>query len=113
MMTIEQRDVGGVVILDIDGKLMGGVDSELFQETVQELIRSGRQKIVINLENVKWMNSTGLGILIAGFRTAQRGGGTLKLLHVSTRIQDLLKITKLSSVFESFEAEAEAVESFV
>lgn len=113
MMTIQQRDVGGVVILDIDGKLMGGVDSEVFQETVQELIRSGRQKILVNLEKVKWMNSTGLGVLIAGFRVVQRSGGTLKLLHVSERIQDLLKITKLASVFESFEAESEAVESFV
>ena len=112
-MTIEQRDVGNVVVLDIDGKLMGGVDSELFQETVQQLITSGRQKILVNLEKVKWMNSTGLGILIAGYQAAQRNGGSLKLLHVSDRIQDLLKITKLSSVFESYDAETKAVESFV
>ncbi len=112
-MNIQQRDVGQVVVLDIDGKLMGGVDSELFQETVQKLVESGRQRIVVNLENVKWMNSTGLGILIAGFQSAQRSGGSLKLLHVSERIQDLLKITKLSSVFESYDAESEAVESFV
>ena len=59
------------------------------------------------------MNSTGLGILIAGLQTTKRSGGTLKLVHVSERIRDLLKITKLSSVFESYDAEAEAVESFV
>ena len=112
-MTIQRRDVGDVVILDIDGKLMGGVDSELFQETVQELLDSGRQQILVNLEKVKWMNSTGLGILIAGLQTTKRSGGTLKLVHVSERIRDLLKITKLSSVFESYDAEAEAVESFV
>ena len=111
-MTIQQRDVGNVVVLDIDGKLMGGMDSELFQETVQQLISAGRQRILVNLEKVKWMNSTGLGILIAGYQATQRNGGTLKLLNVSDRIQDLLKITKLSSVFESYDAEAEAVESF-
>lgn len=112
-MTIQRRDVGGVVILDIDGKLMGGVDSELFQETVQELLDGGRQQILVNLEKVKWMNSTGLGILIAGLQTTKRSGGSLKLVHVSDRIRDLLKITKLSSVFESYDAETEAVESFV
>jgi len=112
-MIIQQRDVGNVVVLDIDGKLMGGADAELFQQAVQGLVESGRQRILVNLGSVKWVNSTGLGILIAGFQAARRGGGTLKLLHVSERIQDLLKITKLSSVIESYEAEAEAVESFV
>lgn len=112
-MTIRQREIGDVVVLDIDGKIMGGVDSELFQETIQSLIDSGKRKVLVNLERVKWINSTGLGVLIAGFSALQKSGGKLKLLHVSERVEGLLKITKLSTIFESYRAEDEALESFV
>ncbi|UCE01291.1 MAG: STAS domain-containing protein [Candidatus Latescibacterota bacterium] len=112
-MTIRQREIGDVVVLDIDGKIMGGVDSELFQETIQSLIDSGKRKVVVNLENVKWINSTGLGVLIAGYSALQKSGGRLKLLQVSERVEGLLNITKLSTIFESYQGEDEAVESFV
>jgi anti-sigma B factor antagonist len=112
-MTIRQREIGDVVVLDIDGKIMGGVDSELFQETIQSLIDSGKRKVLVNLENVKWVNSTGLGVLIAGYSALQKSGGRLKLLQVSERVEGLLNITKLSTIFESYQGEDEAVESFV
>ena len=111
-MTIRQREVGDVVIFDIDGKIVGGVDHDLFQETIQGLLAAGKGKILVNLQNVKWVNSTGLGVLIAGFRTVQMGGGTLKLLHVSERILSLLTITRLSTKFELFQREDEAITSF-
>ena len=112
-MIIRQRDIADVAILDIDGKIMGGPDSEVFQKTIEDLIASGHQKILVNLENVNWINSTGLGTLIAGFTAVKKSGGKLKLVHVSERIESLLKITKLSTIFESFQEEGKAVESFV
>lgn len=111
-MTIRQRQVDGVVVLDIDGQIVGGVDHELFQERIQSLLVAGKSNILVNLENVKWVNSTGLGVLIAGFRTVEMHGGKLKLLHVSDRILSLLTITKLTGKFELFQGETEAVASF-
>ena len=111
-MTIRQREIGDVVVLDIDGKMTGGLDSEVFQNAIQSLLDSGKNKLLVNLENVKWINSTGLGVLIASFSTVQKGGGKLKLLHVSERIESLLAITRLSTIFESYRQEDEAVASF-
>jgi anti-sigma B factor antagonist len=111
-MTIRQRQVGDVVVLDIDGKIVGGVDHDLFQEKIQTLLAAGKSNILVNLENVNWVNSTGLGVLIAGFRTVQMHGGKFKLLHVSERILSLLTITRLATKFELFQGEEEAVASF-
>ena len=111
-MKITQRDVEGVVVLDIEGKIMGGTDAEVFQQTIQSLIDRGQSRVLVNLAEVNWINSTGLGILIAGFSQLDKSGGKLKLLHVSERIQSLLKITKLYKIFESFQQEDEAVRSF-
>jgi anti-sigma B factor antagonist len=111
-MKITQRHVQDVVILDIDGQIMGGPDSEVFQQTIQSLLTSGKSKIVVNLQSVNWMNSTGLGILISGFSLLDKSGGKMKLLHVSERIASLLEITKLSSIFESYREESAAVRSF-
>jgi anti-sigma B factor antagonist len=111
-MKIGQREIGDVVVLDVDGRIMGGPDSEVFQETIKALIADGKCKVLVNLEGVNWINSTGLGILIAGFTELQRSGGRLKLVNVSDRIESLLAVTKLSTIFESFRREDEAVQSF-
>lgn len=111
-MKITPRYVGDVAILDIDGRIMGGQDSETFQQTLQELLQAGKRNVVVNLQQVNWMNSTGLGILINGFSVLDKNGGKLKLLHVSERIATLLEITRLSSVFETFDEEGAAVRSF-
>lgn len=112
-MKVRHREVGDVVILDVTGKIMGGPDSEVFRQTVQELVEAGWLKVLLNLESVSWINSTGVGILIDGFSTLQKAGGKLKLVHVSERIESLLMITKLSTIFESFQYEDEALRSFV
>jgi len=111
-MTIGQREIGDVTVLDLQGKIMGGSDSESLQSTLRQLVDGGARKVLVNLAQVSWVNSSGLGILIEGFTILQRQGGTLKLVHVPPRIESLLAVTKLSSIFESYRQEDEAVQSF-
>ena len=111
-MKIRQREIADVVVLDVHGKITGGPDSETFQESIRTLVAGGTRKVLVNLQEVGWINSTGLGMLIAGFTELQKTGGTLKLVGVSPRIESLLTVTKLSTVFESFREEDEAVRSF-
>jgi anti-sigma B factor antagonist len=111
-MKIRQRDIGDVVVLDVDGKILGGPDSEAFLEAIRALTAGGKRKVLINLENVGWINSTGLGTLIAGFTELQKSGGKLKLVGTSQRVESVLAVTKLSTIFESFRQEDEAIRSF-
>jgi len=111
-MKIRKREIGDVVVLDVNGNILGQPDGELFQETIRSLIATGTRKVLVNLGNVGWINSTGLGTLIAGFTEMQKGGGTLKLVAVSPRIQSVLAVTRLTTIFEAFQEEEEAVRSF-
>lgn len=112
-MKIRQREIGDVVVLDVNGRILGGPDSELFLETIRSLAAGGTRKVLVNLQDVAWINSTGLGTLIAAFTELQKSGGRLKLVGVSPRIESVLNVTKLSSIFESFPQEDEAIRSFV
>lgn len=111
-MKITQREVGGVVILDLNGKLTGGPDAEVFRTLFKSLIEQGKKQIVVNLEKVSWINSTGLGILIHSFSSVRAAGGDLVVMGASERIESILYVTKLSLLFKSFENEDEAVRSF-
>ena len=111
-MKIQTREVEGVVILDLQGKLMGGPDADNVRGKLHELIDAGKNKVVANLRGVNWINSTGVGILMAGYTTMRRSGGDLKLLNVSDRLQSILYVTKLNLIFECFDSEEEAVASF-
>jgi anti-sigma B factor antagonist len=111
-MQIEERLVGGVVVLDVTGKITLGDSTELLKDKVNSLVNQGQKKLVLNLSGVPYMDSAGLGILIAAYSTATRQGGTLKLLNLTKRISDLLVLTKLSTVFDTFDSEPEAVASF-
>jgi len=101
-----------VVVLELSGKIMGGPDATLLTEKLHKLIESGRTKVVADLSQVNWMNSSGLGILIGGLTTMRHNGGDLKLANITEKIQSLLMITKLLSVFETYDTIDKAKESF-
>lgn len=111
-MQIEERVVGDVTILDLNGKMTLGEGDELLKEKVNSLISQGQKKLVLNLEGVPYIDSAGLGEIVRTYTTVSRQGGKLKLLNLTKRIQDLLAITKLLTVFETFESEKDAVGSF-
>jgi len=111
-MQIEERAAGDVVILDMKGKVTLGEGDELLKDKVNSLVNQGHKKIVLNLEQVPYIDSAGLGEIVRTYTTVSRQGGSLKLLNLTKRITDLLSITKLLTVFETFDSENEAVRSF-
>jgi len=111
-MQIDERAVGDVTVLDLKGKITLGEGDELLKDKVNSLVNQGRKKIVLNLAEVPYIDSAGLGEVVRTFTTVSRQGGSLKLLNLTKRITDLLSITKLLTVFETYESESEAVKSF-
>ena len=111
-MQIEERAVGDVVVLDLKGKITLGEGDELLKDKVNSLVNQGHKKIVLNLADVPYIDSAGLGEVVRTYTTVSRQGGSLKLLNLTKRITDLLSITKLLTVFETFDTESEAVRSF-
>jgi anti-sigma B factor antagonist len=111
-MQLTQREENGVAILQPRGKIMGGPDATVLREKIHDLVADSHLKVVIDLAKVDWMNSNGLGILISGMTTLRDNNGDLKLANVTDKIQSLLTITKLITVFEAYDSVAEAVASF-
>jgi anti-sigma B factor antagonist len=111
-MNIEERVVGDVVVLDLTGKITLGDGDELLTDKVNSLLNQGRKQIVLNLAQVPYVDSAGLGAVVRTYTTVSRQGGSLKLVNLTKRITDLLAITKLLTVFETFESETDAVRSF-
>lgn len=111
-MQIEERAVGDVTVLDLKGRVTLGEGDELLKDKVNSLINQGRRKLVLNLAEVPYVDSAGLGEIVRTYTTVSRQGGNLKLLGLTKRIHDLLAITKLLTVFEHFESEQDAVKSF-
>lgn len=101
-----------VVVFEFKGKIMGGPDAVIFQDTLKNYIGEGMLKFVIDLKKVDWMNSSGLGILISGLTTVRNANGELKLARATEKISSLLMITKLITVFESYESVEDALMSF-
>lgn len=111
-LSISQRRGNGVIILDLTGKItIGGTNSQL-RDTVVVLVADGDKNVILNLAAVTFVDSSGLGEIIAAFSSLRRSNGDLKLLNVSDRVLDLMTITKLYTVFEIYTTEAEAIESF-
>ena len=106
------RQVGDVTVIDAVGRITLGEGSSTFRDTVKELVTKGNKKILMNLAEVSYIDSSGIGELVSGFTTVSNGGGNLKLLNLTKRIQDLLQITKLYTIFEVFDDEAVALASF-
>lgn len=111
-MRIKERKRDGVAILELSGKIMGGEDAVAFDSTLKTLIHEGVLNVIVSLERVNWVNSSGLGILISGYSTLKNSGGELKLLKVSNRIESIFMVSKLHTVFASFTDEDEAIRSF-
>lgn len=111
-MKLSAREQDGILILEPKGKIMGGPDASLLHDKLYEYIEKDQKKVIIDLSQVDWMNSTGLGILISGFTTLRNNDGVFKLASVTEKIQSLLIITKLDSVFEAYDSVDEAVASF-
>jgi anti-sigma B factor antagonist len=111
-LMIKEHQIGDVTILDLKGRITLGEDSRALRTSVRRLLGDGKMKIILNMEHVGHVDSSGLGEMVAGFSTARREGGSLKLLHLGTHIKDLLVLTKLLTVFDTFENEDEAVNSF-
>ena len=111
-MQIDERHVGEVTIMDVKGKLTLGGGDEVLKDKINSLVLQGRKKLVLNLAEVPYIDSAGLGEIVRTYTTVSRQGGSLKLLSLTKRITDLLAITKLLTVFETYDHEADAVRSF-
>jgi len=111
-MQISERAVGDVVVLDVKGRITLGDGDEVLKDKVNSVVGKGQKKILLNLADVPYVDSAGLGEIVRTYTTVSRQGGSLKLLNLTKRISDLLAITKLLTVFETFDSEPEAVKSF-
>ena len=112
-MHISERPSGDVVIVEVSGKItLGEGGDAVLKDKMRSLMQQGYKKVLLNLGDVSYVDSAGLGELVQSYATVNKNGGTLKLLNVTKRIKDLLSITKLLTVFDTFDNEAEAVQSF-
>ena len=109
---IHEREREGVVILDLEGRITAGEEASLLRDTLRRLAEGGHNRIILNLGKVDYIDSTGLGALVMGYTTLRKAGGTLKLLNLSRRNIELIVFTKLETVFEIFDDELDAVNSF-
>ncbi|MFQ5793240.1 MAG: STAS domain-containing protein [Acidobacteriota bacterium] len=111
-MKIEERTAGDVTILDLKGKMLIGEGDELLRERINNLVEGGKNNILLNLAEVPYVDSAGLGEIVRCYTTVSRKDGKLKLLNLTKRIHDLLSITKLLTVFETYDNEDDAVNSY-
>ena len=111
-MEITERIVDTITILDLSGRLTIGDGAQLLKDKSESLVFQGRNRLIVNLANVPYIDSGGLGQLVACYTTLAKAGGRLTLLNVSTRNHDLLSITKLVAVFDTYESEQEAIDSY-
>ena len=111
-MTIQERAVGSVTVLDLSGKLVLGDGDTLLKDKIHSLVFQGRKQIILNMGGVAYVDSSGLGALVASSVTGKNSGAQVKLVSLTKRLQDLLSIAKLLTVFESYDTEADAINSF-
>lgn len=109
---LTSRQVGDVTVIDAAGRVTLGEGASAFRDAIRNFAAKGDKKLLLNLADVSYIDSSGIGEMVSGFTTVTNGGGQLKLVGLSKRVKDLLQITKLYTVFEAFDDEAEAVRSF-
>src|SRR5438445_13614426 len=110
-MVLKARRLDDVVILDLSGRITMGEGTLILREQIKKLLNAGDRKFLLNLADVNYIDSSGLGELVTSFTTVRNHAGQLKLLNLTRRVQDLLQITKLLTVFEAFNSETEAIKS--
>jgi len=106
------RQVGDVSLVDVAGRITLGEGSSTLRDSVREMVSKGQKKILLNLGEVSYIDSSGIGELVSAFTTVTNGGGQLKLLNLTKRVRDLLQITKLYTVFDVHDSEVSAIRSF-
>ncbi len=111
-LKMNTRELGGVTVVDLEGRIVLGEESNAMREQVKSLLAANKKKIVLNMANVTYIDSAGLGTLVASFHSARSQGATLKLANLGDKFREVLQVTKLLTVFEVFNNEATAVASF-
>ncbi|HKW90090.1 MAG TPA: STAS domain-containing protein [Candidatus Acidoferrales bacterium] len=111
-LRMTDREVSGVTVLDLEGRIVLGEESNAFRERVKGLLANNHKKIVLNMSNVSYIDSAGLGTLVATFHSARSQGGTLKLCNLGAKFKEVLQVTKLMTVFDVFDSDTAAVASF-
>lgn len=111
-MKVSTRQLNDITIVDLSGQIKLGAGSAALRDTVKELVAKGQKNIVLNLEGISYIDSSGLGELISAYASVRNQGGELKLLHLTNKVQDLLQITKLYTVFQVMDDEAAAIAAF-
>jgi anti-sigma B factor antagonist len=111
-MNITTREVSHVTVVDVQGRITLGDETEQLRDTIRKLIAAGKKKIVLNLEQVDFIDSSGVGELVSSFTTVRNAGGDLKLLNLTKKVHDILNVTKLYTVFDIKDDEFTAVKSF-
>ena len=109
---LNTRQVGDVSVVDVAGRITLGEGSSMLRDTLRDMVSKNQKKILLNLGDVSYIDSSGIGELVSGFTTVTNSGGQLKLLNLTKRVKDLLQITKLYTVFDVHEDEAGAIRSF-
>jgi anti-sigma B factor antagonist len=111
-LKLTTRQVGDVTVIDASGRITLGAGSASLRDLIKQLLDQGKKKLLLNMEDVSYIDSSGIGELVSGYTTVASNGGELKLLNLNKRIEDLLQITKLYTVLPTFEDEAEAIRSY-
>ncbi len=111
-MTTNTRQAGGVTIVDVRGRIVLGEESAALRDLIRSLLEQGHKKILFNLADVQYIDSTGLGTLVSAFSSVRKQEGQLKLLNLTNKVQDVLQVTKLYTVFDVMDDEAAAIQSF-
>ena len=111
-LKMTKREVEGVSVVALDGRIVLGEESNALREKLKSLIAEGKKKIVLNMDNIKYIDSSGLGALVAAHCSAKTQGASLRLCHLGSKFQQVMQITKLLTVFEVCDTEAAAVASF-
>jgi anti-sigma B factor antagonist len=111
-LKMTSREVDGVTVVALDGRIVLGEESNALREKIKSMVAEGKKKIVLNMDGVTFIDSAGLGTLVAAHHSAKAQGASLRLCHLGTKFQEVLQITKLMTIFDVYNTEAEAVASF-